>query len=223
MEKKKVAVIIGFILVIGLVTFATLLVMDIMDLQQNMRVAEKKFLLDLDHRLEAGIIIGNVVDFEQQEKFTFLEDIYTLNDYYIDERYDEVKGDSYRLFIFKKEAFDNIDNIKFNAIELSPKEAFQIIESFDEREEFAAVTGVAFHFVEQLYETDNELETFLFARMIFSPLEQQGPLWLIKEIKKGNIVIYPKSITFSLAGLIPNSVFEDMLSTEQIEKIKEGA
>jgi len=216
----KVGGVIATILSIVLIIAAVMLARDAIDLQQNMKTGDKKFLLEIDHRLEAGITIGNVYEFEKQETFAFLEDIYELNEYYIDERYDELLGDSYKLFIFKKEAFADVDTVKFNAIELTPEEAFQIIEHFDEREEFARVTGVEMKFIEALYDSDNKLETFLFARLIFSPLEQEGPFWLIKNIKNGNIVIYPKTITFVLAKLIPNSVFENMLTTEQVEKIK---
>jgi len=216
----KTFAIIGGVIAVGLIVVASLLLMDALDLQKKFRTEDKKFLLDIDHRIEAGLIVGNVQGFEKQETFTFLEDIYQLNDYYIDEKYDELLGDSYKLFIFKRAAFSDIDEIRFGAVDLKTADAFKIIESFDEREEFSRITGVNMAFIEELYTDDNQFETFLFARLVFSSLEQKGPIWMVKEIKKGNIVIYPKTITFVLAKVIPDSTFEEMLSEEQVEKIK---
>jgi len=219
----RVASIVGGVIAIAILAIAIILVIDVMDLQKNMKTDDKKFLLELDRRIEAGLIIGDVRAFEKQETFSFLEDIYQLNDYYIDEQFNDILGDSYKLFIFKEEAFVDIEEIKFGAVDIKTEDAFIIIKSFDEREEFAKRTGVQMEFIENLYATDNELETYLFARLVFSSLEQEGPVWLIQQIKKGNIVIHPKTITFLIPKLIPDNMFEDILTEEQIEKIKEGA
>ena len=56
-----------------------------------------------------------------------------------------------------------------------------------------------------------EFKSYLLLALFQAANEQQGPAFLIENIKNDNIEIYKETIAFRLLTVIPNSVFETLL------------
>ena len=194
---KVIVTLVGILVVLSLV-FSVVVFTDVKDITEGMQNQEKLFLFEHDGEFVtgfSGISLENV-SFLNEEK---LGEYNTKND-----DLDYLLGESFNLFIINSDAFEDIDKIKFEDNDLSKKEAFELIESTDLGDELG------------LEGSDKEIKGAIFAVLLGESIERDK-LFIFKQFKEGNLVVYPETITFKIIENIPMSLVDNLIS-----KIKKG-
>lgn len=155
--KTLMLVLVVIIVIVGGAGF--LIWNDVKDLRENFSDSTKLMLLASEDELVFGLEV-TTLDMEGVEKISF-GTLDSWQDDYEDEKYKNILGDHYKLFILKNEAFDND------------------IDSADEMV--------------------SELRDYF---------DEMNVLFLLKEYKEGNIIIYPETTLFKMIKLIPDGLVD---------------
>lgn len=176
--------------------------------------------LDIDHRIESGFTVDNA-DEEAVYNPIPLSQLYDMTEFYIDEAYPLMLADKYKLFIFTEEAFANVEKARINEYEFDTEDVLALIKSHTLSDDFEDVTGIL---PEDVFgsASDDDMRWKLFARLVFTQVEDEGPMFLLHGIRDGNIIVYPKTITFQLAPLIPLNLFDWLASPDRVRRISEA-
>lgn len=170
---------------------------DVADLKENFVVETKKVILvDEDEVLTGFLLDGEVNPMTNEQLNDF-------SSYLEDDNYEEILGTDYKLMIFDVEIISNIENdIEFEDETISPDESITILKSEN---------------------TENEMKASLFGVILEDEiLSSKNPLFFFSEIKKGNIVVYPKTAFFKAAKVIPTTFIKN-IGEKILYKTKEKA
>ncbi|MBW2977239.1 hypothetical protein KY331_00175 [Candidatus Woesearchaeota archaeon] len=196
---------------IVMLVFMIILYQDVADFKTNFPTSEKLFLLEREGGLIAGF--SGVLGEEEQPNFVPSAE---LNSYQISFEADDlepIKGNYYKLFIVVSETFDEITSIEFGEEQLSKNFVFDLLDSQTSIDDYAsyyaqsqgistAAIGEVKSQMRSQFSSDAEFKGALFATL-FSAKTQEDRLFLFKEYKKDNILIYPETMLFRTIKKIP--------------------
>jgi len=112
-------------------------------------------------------------------------------------KYDEGRlNNFYKLFVVKKEAFSDVSFINFDKENITKEFAFQVIEG-------RAV-------MQNEFDDNAKTKNMMFA-LLFKSANEKDFFFLLKEYKKGNIKVIPRTSLFRLVGVIPESWIEKII------------
>lgn len=180
--------------------------------------------LDIDHRIESGFV---VVSTEGNGEFdpVPLSELYDTTENYIDENYAAMLRGTAKVFIFTEDAFKDAKYAKIDetseAINIPKDQVLKLLKSHELLDDFLPLTGKTVTEVFGPGKTADDIRWRLFARLVFTQVENEGPLFLVHGIRDGAIVAHPKTISFRLLPLVPESFVDMLASEERIERVKE--
>jgi len=225
---KTIMILVGIIIIVLLVG-TYFVYKDAQDMQENFQTSPNVFLLEQDDKIISGF--QQVPDSEEPMP------INDLSDYSIyPEDLAELKGDNYKLISFKQEAFDEIDLIELDNIEHPTSFILTLISSETPVDDYITNAIIRDGIPQEQREeekqnmkqefglTDQEFKGMLFASIFKKAVDEEGPIFIFKQYKEGNVVVYKETAVFKMINLIPTSfiknIFADTSSAVK-EKIKE--
>lgn len=202
--------------------FMIILYQDVSDFQTNFPVSEKIFLLEENDELIAGFS-GKFTE-ESQPDLVKASDLKSYQASYDADDLEAIKGDNYKLFIIKLNAFDDIKSLEFNKDELSKNFVINLFYSdspineyadyyIKERGISASASASVKSQLRDAFNSDAEFKGMLFANL-FSLGMQKDPLFLFEEYKDDNIIIYEETMLFRTMDKVPLFLMKRFVKTE---------
>ena len=207
---KWIFKIIGLMFLIGFVLSLVLgffVYKDLSELKQNWPDSNKLVLLANDK-----VYAGMITTFSGDEEPVLIENVEDYQIAYQNKDYQTILGSNYKLFIFKLSMFEKDEEIDFGDKKISQDMVINAIENDN-----------ASKFIGESEQTEikngAEINGMLFGLLLQSELTKD-PLFIFKQYSKGNVVIYPETITFKLIKAVPFSLIEG-IAKQVISKTEE--
>lgn len=192
---------------------------DVNDFRSNYPTQESAYVLEKDGKLIAGLRV--VMQEEPKPDFFTREELNTYQTAYENNNLDTIKGDSYKLFIFKSEAFDTLDTIQVSdTTEFTKQQMFSLLESETPGDDYIDLvvgeTSQKQSIKNQMFASlditeDTEYKGTLFFILFGSAITQQGPLFIFEQYQEENIIIYPQTILFKAIKYVPMSLLNKVI------------
>ena len=196
---KAISIIIGILLLLSTI-LTYLIYLDVNDINQNFGTQESMFVYQDQEKILTGIY--GVFGEEQQPNYLAANQL---------DSFDKVslKKDYFRIFIFRKEAFDSIQYIEdFDGKQVAKTDAIFLIESDDLMVDIEK-TNLKDHEVGNIA----EFKGMLFASL-FNQALQEDNSFLFKQYKKGNVDIYPETIVFRIIKSVPDFFIDKIIKIQ---------
>jgi len=216
----KAIFLISSVAVLIMLVLGFLVISDAMDFNENFQNQSSIFVLEENNNLIAGLsgIPSN------GSQFTFLteEELGLYNS----SNLDDILEDNYKLFLMKKQAFNSIDKVESENMNLTKQQIFDLIDSEDpiydylelQPEEIpeSALSQARQSILDQLkIESGVEFKGVLFASLFGQAM--QNPLFLFEQHQKGNITVYPETAMFKFMKRMPLSVLSRLINKKEGE------
>jgi len=195
--------VIGLLLFLAFIIFLIFVYKDAYDVVNNFQNGKNAFVLMDGSNARIGVIA-------EKGDVKIIDDS-TVKSYGImiaESDYEGVKGDAYKLIIIKRGALEQIDEYSVDTPigTLNKEQSLNLLFG-----QFVPTGGVT------LTEPDQQkLRVFIFADMlskkIFGP---QNQIFMISQLKEGNIFIYKETIIFKLMKIVPISWIPESLMAKQ--------
>ena len=137
------------------------------------------------------------------------------------QRYPEIRGDSYKLFIFSTAAFSNFSTMPFGDIEMSGSEAFIILRSPDALDQFAELVvskknpkdpTSAKVTIKNRFTDAEELKAKLFSVLIGTASNQQGKALIPTAYRQKVLIVETRSPYFLFLAYMPSFVVDTVVA-----------
>lgn len=173
----------SLISLIAVIIFGIIIYKDAAEFASRFPAEPKLFLFEENDKIVGGLTLTTfniTTDENGVPKFGLLEDaeVSSLNAAYDKKDYKAMLGSHYMIMVFKSEVFKGIESTVPGAI--------------------GAFLGAI----------NAKFTTLMYLDKFGKLTEQKGPLVFLQEYKKGNVIIYPETVTFQVAKEIPESVFD---------------
>ena len=216
---KWLVIAFGIVLVASAV-FGVNLFNDIRDLQENFPKAQKLLLLKDGNTLLAGFE-GKLFSSDDVLSYVSKEQLAAFQQYYNVRDLRGIRADYFKVIIFDLSSFEKMDLMIGN---LASSEVLTTIRAPDTlagtvaraiEKENLPDTPETRNFLIKEFKTkgissNEEMRAFLFVQLFAAALEKDH-LFLMNGFKSGGIVVYPETITFKLAKIIPTGVLKGAL------------
>jgi len=161
------------------------------------------------------VYAGMITTFGEGKEPVFVDDVDNYQTAYQDKDYQTILAANYKLFIFKLSMFERTDEeLDFSGEKISKTEIINAIESGDSidfiADELTENTGSKEEWKSEVMKEvggDSKFKGMLFGVLLQNKMTKD-PLFVFKQYSKGNVVIYPESITFKLIKALPFSLIE---------------
>ena len=211
-----------FLFILGLAGTGFLVYKDITDMSQNLLTLSNIVLLEDQEKLITGLQIAGL----EEENITVFDDdkIESYQEDFASKNYDNILGDNYKIFIIKLDIFSGVGDVRVEKTTFTEEEIFEILRTDDVMETLYQVMlskislGIGLDteegkaaMIEALakqFGSSSEIKSLFAAFLFIDKLQEEGSLFLIEQIKNGNIIIYPETITFRVMNLIPLTLFD---------------
>ena len=185
------------------------LVNDFKDFGGQFKNRTSTFLLVDNNHVLAGFTKGEEVSFLSYEQIIAASDAYAKNNL------DSVLGTNYKLIIITTAAFNELpmDTLTINNKQVPKSTVLAALIADDtaavlsEANVYGADIRASDSKIKQPIDDNNKLKAGLFA-MSFAEGMKDSPMFLFREFKKGNIIIYKETILFKAIKIFPIGVFD---------------
>jgi hypothetical protein len=191
---------------------------DVNDFQENFPTVPSLFLLQKDNEIIAGfygIFAENAAPSLVEE-----EQLINYQQNFQEDDLVQIKGDYYKIFIIDSAAFDSVTEVKIEET-ISKQEVFSLLDSTNPINDYLVETGSSLDKNDLMYQldiqNDAEFKSLLFNLLFNRLIEENDPLIIFKEYKKGNIIIYPETMMFKFVQKIPNILLNQVIQINQGE------
>ncbi len=207
-----------------------MLQLDTANFQENFADAEKTILLNDNGKITAGFI--GVLKPESPPKFLSQATIEEYNQYFQRGELNKLKGDSFKLMIVKRPAFDFLGYIEFGGEDINLEDVFPIINSADPISIYAdrvVAAGIKNNDILPEYKDKakeqylgeiteqiggaGELKGSLFGVLISDATKEKGPLFLLEAYGNGHMDVHEETFMFKVIKIIPTSVMKWLSKT----------
>lgn len=176
---------------------------DVMDLKKNFVNSSKLFLLEDNDKFLAG---AQMYGFDLGNNPPHMLNGNEIEELNSKSGYKEVLGSHYKIILIRMDAFNALpDSIEMGGIEIISKETlFSLLRSDNPIDDFLGSN-------DELPEEANDDTTFknvLFFGAFGVLVKERGPFYVLKEYKRGNVLVYPETITFKVIRFLPISTAE---------------
>lgn len=211
----KTMMILSFIVIAFFVISGLLITLDANEFKDSFLKRSSTYLLEDNGEIEAGL--EGMLKEGSEPSFIGKEKLKKINTYYPEDK-DSILGDSYKVFIFKKDAFEDMGKIDLGGEKYPGNEVLDMLFSKDPARAYLEIQGYNIQQKDMLYEQmqiedDAQFKGLLFASL-FGTKMADDPLFLVKSIKKDNLEVYKKTMLFKAMDLIPSFIFEKVLGVE---------
>jgi energy-coupling factor transporter transmembrane protein EcfT len=218
----KAIMFVAVIMLIALAVTGFFVYQDFQDFQSNFVTGGKQLLFTENDVIIAGF---STTDFsESSTEYYTEEEIADFNQDYLKEEYDRILGTNFKTFYVDKEIVIGeivMDNITITEevyrLLLASDDPSQVLTDhlegegqFDDVPEFGREDAKEEYKqgLEEELGTGGEAKSKLLAIGFAQKMDEGGMGFLIKEIKEGNITLYPKTIIIKMIRYIPSSILE---------------
>lgn len=223
--KKVVKTILFVLLISGMLLGAAgyFAYRDAMDLKENLLTARNLFLLEEDDELIAGFEFS----VKQKEPLILgISKLNVLNSNYREKDYKSMLEDNYKMFIFEREVFDEVDSVKMDS-DVYPKEfIYRLFDADDAVEVFVDYQIEKKGFSEEFKENvrsdvtrefgdSTHLKGVAFGVLFQTANEDRGPLFIIENYKEKHIMIYPETMAFKFVKILPLSWIKKIMGEDR--------
>lgn len=205
---------------------------DVQELQEQLPKAEKLFLLKDDKTLLAGFA-GKLTNPDEIVSYINQTQLASFQKSYIQSKLQNIQGSYFKLFIIDKKAFEAQTAIREGNKSTNAKDILNKISSKDTlsnvvdetvAKEKLPNTKETRAFIEKTIKsqyavaTNDDMRGLLFAQLFSTAAND--PFFLFVQFKEKNLEVYPETITFKLARMIPLRIIE--LIAENVVGSKDG-
>lgn len=194
---------------VAVAALSTIIYLDANNLNKNFFTSDNLLLLEEDGVLLSGIH-GKVSEHPQELPDAELASLQILHDR---NAYAEMRGMSYKLFIFHPEAFANLSaDVPFGDVNLTEMQTFRVLRASDALEEFAqivtekrnaanpeSVKGA----IKRRFSGTAELKAKLFSAMIATATTQHGKAFIPLSYRRHTLTVVPRSPYFLFLRFAP--------------------
>lgn len=220
---KVVFKVVFFLLIVGTVVcafFGYYVYKDAMEFQERFATEPKLFVYQHDGKLITAFRIS-AIEIGEIEQINATE-LILYRKAFAQGNLEELLEGHYKILIFSKEAFASVETVSFGELSFTKEDIFQVMESEDSRDALikliAAKQGLPENVVEGTLAYENEeIKMLGFGMLIGKVFMQEGPLYLLKQYREGNVAIYPETIMFKLIKRFPERIFNLIMSKLQPE------
>ncbi len=201
---------------------------DFSDMQQNFFTQQKLFIMKNN-----GHVIGAFSSGNQDSEPAFLQDrqLSGVEASIVGGDLSGLEKQYYKIIVIDSKSLRNVDLTGLGAGQFSSAEAFSVLNSSEPIEEFlryelqaqnttpdnATIQAMKAQML-QSNETESGFRAKIFSMMFASAIKDQGPSFLLRQYKEGNIKFYPETITFSLLKFVPDSFLPQMAGDTQSQQ-----
>ncbi|MBW2981278.1 hypothetical protein KY343_00215 [Candidatus Woesearchaeota archaeon] len=206
---KSIIIIISILVILSLLG-SSFVYLDINDFKEKFPVLPSLYLLEKDDKIVAGIFGAKIYSYIPEEQLNSYQQNFEEN------KLEEIKSNHYKLFIININAFDSVTDIQIEQDgSLSKEEVDDLLDSSTPIEDFMAINNIPEQDKEILmndFKIDDEAEfkALLFYRL-FDEATEDGTFFVLKEYKKDNVIVYPKSTIFRLVKELPLSLLNKLI------------
>ncbi len=202
--------ILTLVVVVGGITIYS----DVNDFRQNFPTVPSLYLLEKDNQIVAGIY-GTFSE-EAPPSLVGTEQLASYQNNYQANNLDDIKGDYYKLFVMKAEAFDSITEIKTDGETISKQAVFDLLGSSTPINDFMAQKGLPQEQRSALLtnlnvKNDAEFKSLLFTLLFAKSIQEKGPTFIFIQFKQENIIIYPDTTITLLIKEVPLSLLNSVI------------
>jgi len=201
---KKIFRIVIIVSVVVLIAGSCLyIVNDANNLRKNFLKKEKLLVLDLDGEIVAAVFSRDV------SVPVPVGSVNNLNLFYQDKEYDSMLDEKYKLIIFDWDAFSGLESVGEDEYIFSMSDVKTVLKAEKPRnflvnkmvEEKSVLLKEAVELsVNNMFPSDDHLRSVIFGFMLAEFIENDS---VFEEFSKGNVVIYPDSISLKLFRIVP--------------------
>ncbi len=207
-----------------MLVFAFFVYLDANQLRQEFPVSPKLFLYSADNELSVdkgiitgiqGVFNGTAPRFLNEDEINLYRSFYKSNDY------ESMLKGNFKIFIVQRKAFDGLTgDITFFGKEVSKDfllDTIQSDESFDitighiAEGRSESVKQLASEKLKEEIGGEAEVDSLIFSLVLQKALEQEGQSFIVNQYKKGNLEIYPETITLKLMKMLPDFVIRGIV------------
>ena len=215
---KVIIILIGIIIIV-LIVGGFFVYKDARDIQENFETSPNLFLF----KNNGNIIAGMQMIPEQEPSLLDISSISEYDSLYQENNLDEIKKDNYKLIIFNEKSFDSVQEIQINEYTYTKEFAFELLNSDTPVDDYInyylTKQGIPEENKELMKQqiktdfkyTDTEFKGRVFATMFQDRIDAEGPIFIFKQYKSGNAVVYKETAVFRMIGLIPSSFLKNMI------------
>lgn len=204
---KKIISIFALIVIVFLV-FVGMIYFDVKDLVNNFPDKPKIILFDSQNQIITGGKVSGLEEIKDVKDIYIFseEEINAINELYLEKEYKKILEDNYKLFVIKEPFFQNI-TLKINEFpEANTENIIDIIKNNEEIPE-------EFNFLLSSLEIpSSKIQGIAFLALAAKTISQEGPFYIVRQYKKGNIILYKETITFEIVKIFPEKYFEKILN-----------
>ncbi len=183
---------------------------DVVDMQKNLAEQESLIFMDID-----GTIITGVFGSFSGKELSLITDVSNYNEKYASNDFDSLLGQNYKLFVFKEEAFADMEEIIISDKEYSSDFIITLLKSDTPIDDYikneAKVQDISNNLFlqkelrKQIKYSDIEFKAALFGGMISKAIDDGGFVYILSQYKSKNAIIYKETLTFKFIKALPLS------------------
>jgi hypothetical protein len=216
--KAALAVVSATILIILLISF--LVYADYSSFNKSWPDSEKLALLDADGQITAGL----QTNFSGEDDAKLLDEsqISSIQSSYTVKDISSIKGNNYKVIIIKLESLIegiHTDEIKIKDEIILKQDSIDVLMSENALADLTALFSKQENIedIKQNISSNVEAKSLVFGVLLQQLSDENGSGfigYLISEYKKGNIIIYPETAMFKLAGFMPDFIAERLFKSK---------
>lgn len=205
--KAVFRIIIALVLIAVVVAAGFYVFSDVKNLAKGLEAGSKLLLLDFN-----GDIVGGAVVVTGEP--VMLESVAKMNEYYHQKNYGAMLGNNFKMFVFGWGLFDGIQIFSFGEQNFTRGQMLEMLGSPKPRDVFASYQTtdsvlqqrIAAELSKQ-FPTDDYFKSMLFM-IALGNLDKE---LLVKSILKGDVLVYPETISLKLVRILPESLVNKAL------------
>jgi len=218
----RLALILSGIMILILIIAGFVLIHDSQKLQSGLQ-EQNIYLFESGNSIVAGLI--TVPNSDEPELLDSAE-LSKYNSYFKEQEFKKIKGDdNYIMFIFSKESFDSVKNLEIENHQYSKDFVFSLIDSGSPVQMYVSDLASKENLNEEqknniisdFVYTDAEFRGYLFNALFSKSSELIGPVFIFKEYKKGNVIVYRESPIFTFIDMIPTAFLSNIVKDTKIK------
>jgi len=220
----KIVSIIWFVMFLAGLAFGILIYVDVGNMKESCPENSPVFLAEDEGTILTGMKLTLEGDQEMTTQDMFITDIDKFQEEYENDFENLLETEYCKIVLIDIDIFQNFSDIELSSdFLIPPKIIVDIIKSdspvdvladYQADEEGLSASEKA-EFEDQIGDeigTPVQLKGFLFAALVGTALNQEGPGFMIKNMNNGNIRVKKETLLFKFAKFLPYSMFEDTLN-----------
>lgn len=202
-----------------------MLQLDTNEFTAQFETSPKTILLEDNNEIIAGFT--GVLKENQPPVFLDQTTLDQYTTYFQRDEFEKLKGDSYKLLVVRRPAFEFVEKISFGGEDVSRDDTFTIMHADDALNTYAnrvveagiARDDIAAEFREQAKQQyldeiqkqvggSGQLKGSLFGVLVSEATNQQGPLFLLNSYHNKQVIIYEETFMFKVIKRIPSRILK---------------